>query len=81
LLRNTYGDNVRAIYFTKKGYQLGAEKAGGWAGIELVLCEEGQSVEETFGLHFRRYDPTLKKTVQGALVRPATLHINFGESV
>ncbi len=74
LLREKTNKEVRAIFFTKKRFQPGAERAAAYAGIELALCEEGLPLEGTFGLQFRRYDPQANIHRQDALVRLATLH-------
>ena len=69
LLRKLLNKAVSGIYFTKTGYQIGAVKVGAWSGIELAVCEQGQSPKQTFSLSYHRYDPEREIRLKGALVR------------
>lgn len=55
LLRRTQGMPVGASFFTKTGHQIGAVKVGQFAGIAIVILEEGAEVPG-FNITFLRYD-------------------------
>ena len=80
LLRGTRNEKVRAYYFTKTGYQLGAEKAAKFADIEIVISEANLDLDQTFSIYVREFDEALKATRQHVTIKlgaPSSLNVKL----
>lgn len=72
LLKNAHGKTVRAYYFTKTGYQQGAEKAAHYADIELIISKTNLNIEDTFSIYIREFDKAIDQTKQDVIVKMGT---------
>jgi len=75
LLRRTQETPVAASFFTKTGHQIGAVKVGQFAGIEIVILDEGAELPG-FNVTFLRYDAAR----EGA-ARDIVMHVPPGSGV
>jgi hypothetical protein len=65
LIRKDTGLQVAGVFFTKKQFQIGAVKSASWEGIDVIICDEGQSLQN-FVLSYQLYDSEREKRLQHA---------------
>jgi hypothetical protein len=66
LIRRQTSRKVAGVFFTKKQFQLGAVKSAAWEGIDVVVCNESQTLQN-FVLTYQLYDANRDKRLQKAL--------------
>jgi hypothetical protein len=66
LLRKQTGHSIAGIFLTKSRYQIGALKHASWSGIQAIVLDQKQSIQN-FVLAYQKYDPQREKRLQEAL--------------
>lgn len=67
LLRKQMKRKVAGVFFAKHNYQIGSVKHAGCSGIQVVILNQNQSVQN-FALVFQKYDSQRQKSLQEATV-------------
>jgi len=65
LIRKHPDRQVAGVFFTKKQFQIGAVRSGAWEGIDVIVCGEGQTLQN-FVLVYQLYDSEREKRLQQA---------------
>ena len=67
LLRKQTGRMVAGVFFAKHNYQIGSVKHADWSGIQVVILNQNQSVQN-FVLIYQKYDSQREKRLQEGIV-------------
>jgi len=83
LIRERFGGDVDGVFFTKTRFQIGGVRAASWAGIDVIVFNEGQPFEK-FSMSYQLYDTErcsrLQRAVQhctGTVTPTATLQLEI----
>jgi hypothetical protein len=66
LIRKETGRQVAGVFLTKKQFQLGVVKSAAWEGIDVIVCPDGQSLQN-YVLSSQLYDAERDKRLQKVL--------------
>jgi hypothetical protein len=66
LLRKQTKRKVAGVFFAKHNYQIGSVKHADWSGIQVVILNQNQSVQN-FALIYQKYDSQREKRLQEAI--------------